>query len=62
MEYRRCGEALWSRFHGGREGTLWYYRAIVHALPPDGIADLVDELNRVVMELESLASAGLREP
>src|ERR1700722_19872388 len=22
MEYRRCGEALWSRFHGRRDGTL----------------------------------------
>jgi (p)ppGpp synthase/HD superfamily hydrolase len=61
MEYRRCGERLWDRFHGGREGTLWYYRAILQALPPDGIADLVGELDRVVTELESLASAGLRE-
>jgi (p)ppGpp synthase/HD superfamily hydrolase len=58
MEYRRCGETLWTRFHGGRDGTLWYYRAIVLALRPDGIADLVDELNRVVTVLESLAAIG----
>src|SRR5262249_45064046 len=31
-DYRECGEALWDRFSGGREGTLWYYRAIVKAL------------------------------
>jgi (p)ppGpp synthase/HD superfamily hydrolase len=27
-DYRQQGEAIWSRFKGGREGTLWYYRAI----------------------------------
>ncbi len=27
--YRSLGEALWGRFNGGREGTLWYYRALV---------------------------------
>ena len=31
-DYRIFGEALWSRFTGGREGTLWYYRAMVNAL------------------------------
>jgi len=61
MEYRRCGEALWARFQGGRDGTLWYYRAILQALRPDGIADLVDELNRVVTELESLAASAPRQ-
>lgn len=61
MEYRRCGEALWDRFHGGREGTLWYYRSILDALSPEGIGDLIDELNRVVTELESLAAGGRRE-
>ena len=25
-EYRRLGESLWGHFHGGREGTLWYFR------------------------------------
>ena len=24
-DYRDIGEALWDRFSGGREGTLWYY-------------------------------------
>ena len=27
-DYRVVGEALWSRFTGGREGTLWYYRSL----------------------------------
>jgi len=49
MDYRICGEELWTRFTGGRAGTLWYYRAMANALQ-------VDELTRVVTELETLAS------
>ena len=30
-DYRQLGEALWDRFRGGRDGTLWYYRALVDA-------------------------------
>ena len=26
-DYRVIGEELWGRFKGGRDGTLWYYRA-----------------------------------
>jgi (p)ppGpp synthase/HD superfamily hydrolase len=61
MDYRTYGEDLWGRFTGGREGTLWYYRAMVKALRAAGPAELsipvVDELDRVVTELEVLASA-----
>jgi len=56
-DYRAVGEALWTRFTGGRDGTLWYYRALIDALPTDGIEDLAAELARTVIELESLASA-----
>jgi len=27
-DYREVGESIWDRFNGGREGTLWYYRAL----------------------------------
>lgn len=27
-DYREVGEALWDRFRGKRNGTLWYYRAL----------------------------------
>lgn len=50
-DYRILGEALWERFTGGREGTLWYYRAMADALGSD-------ELDRAVAELESLAKPG----
>ncbi|MGB0008141.1 MAG: HD domain-containing protein, partial [Candidatus Sulfotelmatobacter sp.] len=26
-DYREVGESIWARFNGGRDGTLWYYRA-----------------------------------
>ncbi len=26
---REVGESVWSRFQGGRDGTLWYYRALL---------------------------------
>ena len=53
-DYRVLGEALWSRFNGGKEGTLWYYRAVVEVLKVDQ-TPLVEELNRVVSEIETLA-------
>ncbi len=54
-DYRAVGEDLWSRFTGGREGTLWYYRAVVDALAAKHDEPLVEELDRVVHELELLA-------
>ena len=54
-DYRTMGETLWLRFHGGREGTLWYYRAVADALHTSGRTPLIDELERVVSELEQLA-------
>jgi GTP pyrophosphokinase len=61
-DYRRIGEAVWSRFKGGREGTLWYYRSLAdkfnrfaqeHRMPKD----LAEELERTVQELEALTKA-----
>ena len=54
-DYRVLGEDLWGRFNGGREGTLWYYRSLVEVLRAAGPTPLVDELARVVGEIERLA-------
>jgi (p)ppGpp synthase/HD superfamily hydrolase len=54
LDYRILGEPLWSRFNGGKEGTLWYYRALVGAFQSAGATWVVDELDRVVSELERL--------
>jgi GTP pyrophosphokinase len=56
MDYRRLGEALWSRFKGDKEGTLWYLRSLVSVFLSAGSAPLIDELDRVVTELETASS------
>jgi (p)ppGpp synthase/HD superfamily hydrolase len=55
-DYRVGGEPLWQRFKGKREGTLWYYRALADELRKENNW-MVAELQRVVSELEHLASA-----
>lgn len=55
-DYRVVGESLWERFQGGRQGTLWYYRALVDAFKQTKVTSLVEELERVVTELEILAA------
>jgi (p)ppGpp synthase/HD superfamily hydrolase len=55
-DYRQHGEEVWKRFRGGREGTLWYYRSLVDAFRVAGGNRLVDELDRVVTELEHLVA------
>lgn len=56
MDYRIFGEDLWNRFTGRREGTLWYYRAMVNTFRAAGDSPVVEELDRVVTELETLAA------
>ena len=58
-DYRLLGHDIWRRFNGGRVGTLWYYRAVANALQQASAPKrIVDELERVVMELEELATKG----
>ena len=54
-DLRAVGDELWDRFTGGREGTLWYYRALVEAYAGTGSNPVVEELDRVVREIEALA-------
>ena len=53
-EHRRIGPQVWDRFNGGKNGTLWYLRSVVDILREHGNSPLLDELDRVVRELESL--------
>jgi (p)ppGpp synthase/HD superfamily hydrolase len=55
-DYRLLGDALWERFQGGKDGTLWYYRALVDAFKKTASTAIVDELERVVIEVEILAT------
>jgi len=54
-ELRVHGKSVFEKFEGKKEGTLWYYRALVDAYRKAGTGPLIDELDRVVTELESLA-------
>jgi (p)ppGpp synthase/HD superfamily hydrolase len=56
-DLRRRGEAVWQRFTGGKDGTLWYYRTLVDAYRESGDSFLLDELERAVAEMERLASS-----
>jgi len=55
-DYRQLGDRLWDRFNTDAD-TLWYYRALVDTFrKTKAPAALIDELDRVVSELESLAA------
>jgi (p)ppGpp synthase/HD superfamily hydrolase len=58
MDYRQEGEKLWSRFNRGKQGALWYYRALVNAFSGKRIQPLVQELDRTLAELELLSNNG----
>lgn len=54
-DLRRSGPEVFERFSGKKDGTLWYYRALVTAFRQHGDHTyLIDELDRVVTEIEHL--------
>jgi (p)ppGpp synthase/HD superfamily hydrolase len=54
-DYRAVGEAVWSRFKGGREGTLWYYRTLRDVFLKYKRNRITRDLELAVHELDSLA-------
>lgn len=54
-DYREIGESVWSRFNGGRDGTLWYYRTLLDEFLQDKPNRITRDLALAVTELESLA-------
>lgn len=54
-DLRVVGPALWERFTGGRDGTLWYYCALADTYLSLRPGPLADELARTVAEIERLA-------
>ena len=57
-ELRVHGDGVFERFAGKKEGTQWYYRALIKVFRATGTNPLVDELDRVVSQLEAIARAG----
>jgi len=50
---RAGGDEVWSRFNGGKEGSLWYYDAVSLALWRRWPSLLTEELRRAVAELKT---------
>jgi (p)ppGpp synthase/HD superfamily hydrolase len=46
-------DAVWSRFKGGKQGTLWYYSEVVKILRSKGPKRLVADLARTVAALRT---------
>ncbi|MGA2235142.1 MAG: HD domain-containing protein [Terriglobales bacterium] len=54
-DYRQHGEAIWTRFSGKKEGTLWYYRALSDEYQRRSPNRITRELEIAVAELERAA-------
>ncbi|HEX3819089.1 MAG TPA: HD domain-containing protein [Candidatus Sulfotelmatobacter sp.] len=54
-DYRTVGESVWSRFNGGRDGTLWYYRTLRDNFLRHKPNRITRDFDLAVKELESLA-------
>jgi (p)ppGpp synthase/HD superfamily hydrolase len=52
LEYGRVGDELWGRFNAGRDQQLWYFRTLAKTFRGLSPSPMVDELDRVVDELE----------
>jgi (p)ppGpp synthase/HD superfamily hydrolase len=59
-DYRIEGEAIWERFNGGKEGTLWYYRALSDEYQRRNRNRITGELAITVAELERVAGWSAR--
>jgi (p)ppGpp synthase/HD superfamily hydrolase len=57
-DYKKIGDALWDRFQGKKDGTLWYYEALLEAFGNRGQRpELLAELKSVVLELRGLVES-----
>ena len=63
-DLRGIGDRVWGRFSVSKQETLWYYRSLVTAYRanPAHAPALVEELDRTVTEMESLALLLQAEP
>lgn len=53
-EYRQVGDDLWARFNPNKEEILWYYRSMVQHLREYYSSPIVEELARVVSDIEKV--------
>jgi GTP pyrophosphokinase len=58
FDLRKVGVSALDRFKGGREGTLWYYQALVAVFTEIGSTPQTDELARLVAEIDQIVKQG----
>jgi GTP pyrophosphokinase len=56
-DYRAIGESVWSRFNGGRDGTLWYYRTLRNEFLRHSPNRITRDFALAVSELECQSTA-----
>lgn len=61
-DYRAIGESVWSRFHGGRDGTLWYYRTLREEFLRSKPNRVTRDFDLAVRDLESLTAGKVMPP
>lgn len=59
-DYRAVGESVWSRFNGGRDGTLWYYRTLRDEFLRRKPNRITRDFDLAVQELESLTGCAAK--
>jgi (p)ppGpp synthase/HD superfamily hydrolase len=55
-DYRDIGARVWERFKRGRDQQVWYYKELLRVFKSQPRNRIVDEFERVVMELEQLTA------
>ncbi|MEI8132926.1 MAG: hypothetical protein WCG34_10875, partial [Leptolinea sp.] len=62
-DYREKGDAVWERFKGRKDGSLWYYRSLVKEYKSsDESHPVFNELERIVREIYRLAGIDYDQP
>jgi (p)ppGpp synthase/HD superfamily hydrolase len=52
---QQYGDTIWESFNGGKKGTLWYYEELLKVYRKTGNGLLIDELERLVIQMQKLA-------
>lgn len=57
-DLRQEGDRIWSRFNGGKDGTLWYYQQLIIAFQTHGEQPLLSELIRLLAQIRLESDKG----
>ena len=55
-DYRVIGPEVWRRFKRGRDLQIWYFETILEVFKSAGKSRIVDEFERVVIELKRITA------